>query len=190
MVIIALQDFGIDVDARVAGQAVDEMLEQLALHRAQLRVGETYVQAADTASADVHRYLGQCLIHGHQRPAHAGDAALVAQSLRERLGQGDGDVLHGVVLVDFQVACSLDGKIEQPVLTDVAEHVIHEWHARADLALARAVNSEADLDLRLLGFALDARASAPAASASTRRSVCSGLPTDTRRQSSRPGLSK
>ena len=58
----------------------------------------------------------------------------------------------------MQVALRRHGQIELAVPGQVREHVIEEADAGGDFALARAVEIEAQVDLRFVGFAVDFRA--------------------------------
>ena len=78
-------------------------------------------------------------------------AALVANRFRDRLPEGDADVLDGVVAVDVQVARRVDVQIDQAVARDLVEHVVEEADAGGELADAGAVKVERDADLGLSG---------------------------------------
>ena len=59
-------------------------------------------------------------------------ALLVAHGQRHRLAQGDAHVLDGVVAVDVQVADGVDVEVDQPVASDLVEHVVEEADARLE----------------------------------------------------------
>jgi hypothetical protein len=52
-----------------------------------------------------------------------------------------------VVGVDVQVALGLHGEVEQPVLAELAEHVVVEAHARRDVDDTTAVEVDLDEDV-------------------------------------------
>ena len=85
----------------------------------------------------------------------AQDALLVAHRLRERLAQGDADILHRVMGIDMQIAFGVHFDIHHPMTGDLVEHVLEEGHAGLEVGLAAAVEIHADRDLRLKGVACD-----------------------------------
>ncbi len=96
------------VIAGAGGERRHRVLGELRVER---RVAE---RQATRASLDVPRHerppgqvegdLDQRLVEREQPAGEAADAGLVAERLRERLAEGDGDVLDGVVGVDVEVA--------------------------------------------------------------------------------------
>src|SRR5438128_2260347 len=70
----------------------------------------------------------------------------------QRAPEREADVLHGVVLIHVEVAFRLEREVEQPVHGDELEHVIEERQARSDIGLAFPVESQGDLDVRLLAL--------------------------------------
>ena len=88
--------------------------------------GELHVEDKRRAAGEVDRDLREALVHRHDRPAVAVDAALVAERLFERLAEDDADVFDGVVRVDLQIALGVDVQIDQAVAREQVEHVIEE----------------------------------------------------------------
>ena len=72
---------------------------------------------------------------------------LVAQRLAQRRTERERAILHGVVLVDVEVALAVELQRETAVLGDLLQHVIEEPEARGDAArpLARQIDSHRDL---------------------------------------------
>ena len=87
--------------------------------------------------------------------AIAGDALLVTNGFRQRLADGNADVLHGVVVINVQITLGLDRQIYQPVPRHLIEHVLKERHPRIELALAGAVEVDGDFNLGLQGVPAD-----------------------------------
>ena len=100
-------------------------------------------------AGDVDDGLDEALVERDGGVAEAGDAALVAEGLAQRLAEDDGDVLDGVVDVDLDVAGRPDGEVDERVLGQRAQHVVVERHPGLDVGLAGAVEVEAQLDARL-----------------------------------------
>ena len=85
----------------------------------------------------------------------ARDALHVAERLLHRLAERDADVLGGVVVVDMQVALGLDREVDARMARQQVEHVVEEADAGRDRRRAGAVEIDLDLDVGLLGLALD-----------------------------------
>ena len=87
------------------------------------------------AAARVDRHLGQALVHGHDGPAIAVDAALVAERLFERLAEHDADIFDGVVGINCRSPAALMVEIDQAMAGEQVEHVVEESDAGLDLRL-------------------------------------------------------
>src|SRR5947209_6449560 len=87
-----------------------------------------------------------------QRQPHAQPPA---EGPRHGLGQGDADVLDGMVPVDVQVTDGVDVQVDQRVPGDLVQHVVEEADAGLELGDAGAVEVDAHPDLGFLGVALD-----------------------------------
>ena len=83
------------------------------------------------------------------------DACLVAQRLSKRLTEGDADVFDGVVVVDVQVAITIDVDIDHAMSCDLVHHVLKEGHAGIGGQLAFAIQIDANPDLGLRGVAMN-----------------------------------
>src|SRR5690606_3372068 len=68
--------------------------------------------------------------------------------------EGDANVLDGVVVIDVQVALAFDIQVDQPVASDLVEHVLEERHADGESRLAGAIQIDSGLDLGFQGVAL------------------------------------
>jgi hypothetical protein len=145
---------------------------------------------------DVDDGLHERLVERDGGVPEAGDAALVAERLADRLAEDDRDVLDRVVGVDVGVAVGGDREVDERVLREREEHVVVERHPGAHLAAAGAVEVDAHLDGALgrgpahRGGAVGRRGAheaAPAwvgtraARASRKAVVSSGVPAVTRR---------
>src|SRR5262249_42758088 len=100
---------------------------------------------------------GQGLIHRQHEISGSINAAPVFQGLREKLTQHDPDVFYRVVLVDVEVALSVEFQVESAVLGEQLQHVIKETNARRDFIAALTLQAKASADARLFRVALDRR---------------------------------
>ena len=64
------------------------------------------------AVAQVDCDLGQGFVHGHPGLPETAHLGVALQGLPEGVPQADADILHGVVLVHFQVPAGLDLQVE------------------------------------------------------------------------------
>src|SRR6185436_12686408 len=87
--------------------------------------------------------------------AEAHEPLLVAGRLPQRLAEGDPDVLDRVVRVHLQVAIAADVDVDPRVGRERRQHMVEEADARPDPRAARAVEVQAEGDLRLPRLALD-----------------------------------
>ncbi|ESA35351.1 hypothetical protein N836_11635 [Leptolyngbya sp. Heron Island J] len=87
--------------------------------------------------------------------AKADDAFAVTKGLVEGHAKGDADVFVGVVVVDFEVALSLDIEIEEAMGGNLMEHVIKKGNAGIGIALSGTVDVEGDGDISFFGGAGD-----------------------------------
>ena len=94
-------------EAGVGGERGHGVLGQLRVEgrvAERQRLGQLDVPGHERAARDVEGDLDERLVERVQPAGEAADAGLVAERLAERLAEGDGDVLDGVVGVDVQVA--------------------------------------------------------------------------------------
>ena len=85
----------------------------------------------------------------------AGDAAMVPSACFTRLAERDADILGRVVIIDMEIALGLDRDVDERMAGQQVEHMIEEANAGRDVGHAGAVEIDRDLDLGLLGLALD-----------------------------------
>ena len=134
---------------RVHRERLTEVPRHVARERADGGLGELAVPLEVRPARDVDDDAGDGLVERYLPVRVARDTALVAERLRERLAEGDGHVLDGVVVVDLQVAVTAHREVEQPVFGERLEHVVEEADAGVDGGVALAVDAEGHLDLRL-----------------------------------------
>ena len=82
----------------------------------------------------------------------------VAERGGDRLAERDAEIFDGVMLIDVEVACRVDGQVERAVAREQLQHVIEETDAGADLVLALAVEVDLHRDRRLGRPSIDYRA--------------------------------
>src|SRR5580693_5500291 len=79
---------------------------------------------------EIHRDHGQRLIHRKNKIAGTVNAFAVAKGFRKQLADYDADVFHRVVLIDIEIADSLELKIEPTMLGKKFQHVIEKPDSR------------------------------------------------------------
>ena len=87
----------------------------------------------------------------------AANSGFIAQRLAQGLAEANPHVFHRVVLIDMEIAGSLDAQIESGMFGQQDEHVIEEPDAGGRFASSAAVEREFQIDRRLgrfcVGFA-------------------------------------
>ncbi|CDX17810.1 hypothetical protein MPLA_1170034 [Mesorhizobium sp. ORS 3359] len=142
-------------DAGILRQGLEELAHQLGVESADFRRREADVPDQEGPAGNIDRRAGQRLVHGKVDRGVAHDAAPLAQSLAQRLADGDAGVLDRVVVVDMQVALSLDRHVDQRMSRQLVEHMVEETDAGRNVGLALAVDMDRDRNLGFLGLAAD-----------------------------------
>ena len=107
------------------------------------------------ASAEVYDRSAKGFVEWHRSLTEAADTAAIAKCLFEGAAEDDANILHGVVVIDMQVAGSLDLEIEEAVTGEALEHMVKKRDAGADFTAARSVETKRDRDRGFAGLALD-----------------------------------
>ena len=177
-----------NIGARADRKALEEIVDELGLQIADARRRRAQIHDRVRTPAEIHGGDGQRLVHRHHEVAGAVDPRAGAERLRHRLAERDPEVLHGVVLIDVEVAARVDAQIERAVPRDELQHVIEEPDAAAHAVPSLAVERETERDLRLAGAPIDHRAAHSTSSITAiAREVCSTMPVAIRRQPLQPG---
>ena len=80
---------------------------------------------------------------------------LAPKRLVEELSEHDAHILHGVVLINIEVALGFELQIEAAVMGEELQHVIKETDSRRNFIPAAAFNDQHGADISLLCGALD-----------------------------------
>ena len=95
--------------ARIAGEGLEELAHQLSVERADPLGRKLGPEDEERPARHVERDAGQGLVHRQEAVGVAGHAAFVAERFRERLAEGDADVLNRMMIVDVAVALGANG---------------------------------------------------------------------------------
>lgn len=79
----------------------------------------------------------------------AANTLLRADGLRKSLADGDTDVFHRVVGINFEVAFGLNLEVDKAMPSDLIEHVIKKRDARIKVFFARSIEVQAHMNLGL-----------------------------------------
>ena len=79
----------------------------------------------------------------------------VAKGLVEGHTEGNANVLISVVVINFEIALSLDVEVKEPVGGDLMEHVIKKGDASVGVTLASAIDVDGDGNVGFFGGAGD-----------------------------------
>ena len=119
---------------------------------------EFEVDARVRPATQVERHHYQRLVHGDNRVTEAGDAAALAERLVSALPRTT-QVLDEVVRVTLDVAGGIDLYVEQAVLRELLQHVVHHAYAGLHGVDAGAIQVQLKRDLRLPRLAIYAGSS-------------------------------
>ena len=108
----------LEVAARRRAERVEEVAEQLGGNVPDPLAPEFGLPLEIDAPAEVEEHQRPAVVH-RQGESVAGDAGLGAQRPVDRLAQRDGHILHGVVLVNVEVAVSLHREGHASVVGDL-----------------------------------------------------------------------
>src|SRR5262249_59410013 len=97
----------------------------------------------------------ESLIHRHHKISGTQNSSLFAQRLRERLSQGDADVLDRVVLVYLEISICCEVQIEASVMGEQFEHVIKESNPGRNRVTPSSLDLESDTYTGLFSFAVN-----------------------------------
>ena len=102
MGVLAAQVVDVQRDERVIDEALEELVREVDVERADHRARERHVELEARPAREIDHDARQRLVERHVRVAVAGEPLLVAERLRHRLAERDADVLDRVVRVDVQ----------------------------------------------------------------------------------------
>jgi len=145
----------VQAHAAIAGQGMEEFLEQFGIHLAHLVAGEIDLPDQVGALAEVKARTAERLVHRDIGVAKARDAGKIAQRLEDRLADDDACILDGMVHVDVQVALAAHSEVDGGMLGKAFQHVIEEADTGFDIGLARAIEIEGDRNIGFLRLAGD-----------------------------------
>src|SRR5580704_9738905 len=85
-------------------------------------------------------------VHGERCRPITNDADLVAGRLRERLADDEAQVFGRMMPVDLDVARGANAEVDEPMTSDLLDHVGKKGQGRLDVAAACSVEIEGDLN--------------------------------------------
>ena len=138
-------------------KGVEPFANQFGIEGAYLVAREFHVEHQHRPPRNVDHDARQRLVHRHVDTGVAGDAGHGAERLLDRLSERDADIFGGVMMVDVKVANRLHGDVNARMPGKQIEHMVEEADAGRDVGHACPVEVHADLDVGLLGLALDGR---------------------------------
>ena len=109
VIVLTVKIFNVKAHAAIAGQGMEELLEEFGIHFTDLVAQEIYLPDQVRTLAEVDRGPAKSLIHRNVGVPEPIDAGKIAKRLLDRLANHNPRILDGVVEVDVQVAFGLDG---------------------------------------------------------------------------------
>ena len=135
------------------GQGLKELAHQLGVEIADLGAREFRSKTRNgrpdrsTATRVKVSSIGRCTSAKRLMPR------AVAQRLPQSLAERDAGILDRVMRIDMQVALGRDLDVDQRMAGELLQHMIEKADAGRNLGHPRAVEIDADFEVRLLGLA-------------------------------------
>ncbi len=157
VVILAIEEFHMQVHASVFAEALEEMLEHAGFNSACGCCGQIHIPYKADAVAKVDAHTAQGFVHRDKVKTVTFDTLLVAEAFNKRLAKHDGDVFHAVVHIDFGIALAGQIEVESTVDLEQVKHMIQEARTRADLASGAIVQIQEKLNVGFTRLARNLR---------------------------------
>ena len=155
--VVAIEGLDMQRHAGVHRERLEPLPHQVGIELADLVAREVDLEHQHRPARNVERDARQRLVHRHVDAGIAVDAGHVAERLLHGLAERDADVLGGVVMVDVQVADRLHRDVDAGMAGQQIEHMVEEADTGRSAAHTRPIEVDRDLDVGLLGLALDRR---------------------------------
>ena len=147
MVIIAIEEFHVQVHTGVFAEALEEMFEHASFDSACGCSRELHVPHKADTVAKVDAHAAQSFVHRDKIKTITFDAFLVAEAFYESLAKHNGDVFHAVVHIDFGIALAGQIEVETAMHLEQIQHVVQEARTRANLASGAIVQIQEKLNV-------------------------------------------
>jgi len=140
MRVVAAQVVDVERRQRVIDEALEELVHEVDVERADQRARERHVELEARPARKVDHDARQRFVERNVRVAVAADADLVAERGFQRLPERDADVLDRVMRVDVQVALRAHGEVESCCGGRPGRACDRERESRSRGSSRRAVN--------------------------------------------------
>src|SRR5437879_6392403 len=131
-----VEDPGVNVGTGSAGEAFEEIVDQLGLEITYKARADFGIDYGGGASAEIDGGHSHGFVHRHEEISGAQNAALGAEGLVEGLAEDDTDIFDGVVLIDVEITAGFELEVEASVMSEEFEHVVEETDAGGDVVTA------------------------------------------------------
>ncbi len=148
------QQVDVQGEPSVIGKCLEEIVSQVAFEIVDMRGGQIHVIYKIRPPAQVDAHACKRFVHGNVRSSEAHDTGMVAQRLVQRLAEADAYVLGAVVKVDPDVARAGKGAVEEAVLDEERQHVVHESITACNARTAKTVERQVATDVGFFGLSL------------------------------------
>ena len=195
MVLIpAVPIFNVEVESALLHERFHKLFDQLGLKLSDAHRPELHLVYKIGPAGQINHNAGERLIQRHVSMAEPRNPAPVTECFLERLTENPTHIFNRMVPIDLEIALCVDLHVEMAMSRQLGQHVIEERNTGADPVLARAVQIEADTNVRFVGLPrlcgdswVHYFFSSARSSAFRNRSFSSGRPIDTLKQRSSKG---
>jgi hypothetical protein len=138
----AMQFIDMQGDAAVGGEGLKKFTHQFCVESADFLGWQIKVPNQIGTAREIERAAHQSVIHSQQAIAVAPNAALVAESLRQGLTQGDAHIFDRMMVINVQISGAAQGHVDQSMTGQLIEHVIEKADAGLIVIEAAAIEIE------------------------------------------------
>ncbi len=125
-------------------QPLKEFAGQVDIESADRGTLERHIELQARAPGEIDDHARQRLVERHISVSVTAQSLLVAPGLRQRLANGDADILDRMMRIDMQIALGFDLEIDESVARYLIEHMIEKRNAGGKPSLTAAIEIKTD----------------------------------------------
>jgi hypothetical protein len=147
MIVIAIEEFHVQVHASIFAEALEEVFEHASFNSACGSSRELHIPDKADAVAKVNAHAAQGFVHRNKVKSIAFNALFVTEAFYKRLAEHNSDVFHAVVHIDLGIALAVQIEVESAMHLEQIQHVIQEARTRVYLTSGAIVQIQEKLNI-------------------------------------------
>jgi copper chaperone CopZ len=133
----------VNVSLCTASEAIKKISDELGLEISDDGYVNLIIDDVGNAAGEIHRSDGKRLVHCHYEIACAQNTFLISEGQGKGIPQRDSNILNGVMLVDVEVADTIELKVEAAVTRKELQHMVEKADACRDRVGTLSIDVEA-----------------------------------------------